>query len=69
MNTFNKLDKDYDLKLSTSHSRILRELNVLISNLKLKINGDINLFTASISVSTYFIILNELYLFNLTVCK
>lgn len=55
MNTFSKLDKDYDLKLSSSQSSILRELDVLLSNLKLKMNGDINLFAASINVSTYFI--------------
>lgn len=53
MNTLTRLDKDYDTKLSSSQSSILRELDVLFSNLKLKINGDIDLFAATVSVSTY----------------
>lgn len=58
---FDTLDKDFDLPTPINQSSILRELDVLISNLKLKINGDINVFNATINVSIYYFIF--LYLF------
>jgi len=51
MNSLSKLDKEYDVPVPTIQSNVLRELNVLLSNLKLKINGDIDLFAATIKVS------------------
>lgn len=48
-----KLDKEYDVPVPTFQSSVLRELDILLSNLKLKINGDIDLFAATIKVSTY----------------
>lgn len=51
MNSFYKLDKDYDLPIPINQSSILREINVLLNNLKLKINGDVDLFGATINVS------------------
>jgi len=54
MNSLSKLDKEYDVPVPTFQSNVLRELNVLLSNLKLKINGDIDLFAATIKVSIYF---------------
>ncbi|XP_026815886.1 glycosaminoglycan xylosylkinase [Rhopalosiphum maidis] len=50
MNSLSKLDKEYDVPVPTFQSNVLRELNVLLSNLKLKINGDIDLFAATIKV-------------------
>lgn len=48
----NKLDKDYDFPVPKSQSHILKEFDVLLSNLKLKINGDnINLFNITVKVS------------------
>lgn len=57
MDSLSKLDKDYDSPIPISQSSTLRELNVLINNLKLKISGDIDLFSATINVS---ILLNRL---------
>lgn len=52
MKFLNKLDKDYDFPIPSSQSHILREFDVLLSNLKLKFNGDnINLFNITINVS------------------
>jgi hypothetical protein len=39
------------LPIPTEESSILKELEVLLSNLKLKFNGDIDLFNATINVS------------------
>ncbi|XP_022162935.1 glycosaminoglycan xylosylkinase isoform X5 [Myzus persicae] len=50
LNSLSKLDKEYDIPVPTSQSSVLRELNILLSNLKLKINGDIDLFAATIKV-------------------
>ncbi|VVC33924.1 FAM20, C-terminal [Cinara cedri] len=44
------LDKDFELPIKTSQSSILREINILLSNLKLKINGDIDLYSSTINV-------------------
>lgn len=51
MNFVSKLDKNYDLPISIDESSVLKELNLLLSNLKLKINGGIDLFDATIKVS------------------
>lgn len=51
MKSLRILDKDFDLPILTNESRILREINILLSNLKLKINGDIDLYTSTINVS------------------
>jgi len=48
-----KLDKEYDVPVPTIQSNVLKELDILLSNLKLKINGDIDLFAATVKVSTY----------------
>lgn len=56
MNLFSKLDGDYDLPMRINESTVLRELDLLISNLKLKIHGDIDLFADTIKVGTYIII-------------
>uniref|UniRef100_A0A2S2QHM9 Glycosaminoglycan xylosylkinase n=1 Tax=Sipha flava TaxID=143950 RepID=A0A2S2QHM9_9HEMI len=50
LNSLSKLDKDYDLPIPTEESSILKELEVLLSNLKLKFNGDIDLFNATINI-------------------
>ncbi|XP_015378507.1 PREDICTED: glycosaminoglycan xylosylkinase-like, partial [Diuraphis noxia] len=49
-NSLSKLDKEYDVPVQTSQSNVLRELDILLNNLKLKINGDIDLFAATIKV-------------------
>lgn len=54
MDFVGKLDKEYDLPISINESTILKELNLLLSNLKLKINGGIDLFAATIKVSILF---------------
>lgn len=56
MNFVSKLDKNYDLPISIDESSVLKELNLLLSNLKLKINGGIDLFAVTIKVSIVFAI-------------
>lgn len=51
MSSLSKLDKSYDIPVPNSQSSTLRELNVLMSNLKLRINGDVDLFSATVNVS------------------
>lgn len=57
MKSLEKLDKDYDIPVPVSQSNILRELDVLFGNLKLKINGDkVNLFNFTIKVSIAYLL-------------
>lgn len=51
MNLFNRLDKFYDIPMN--NSSILKEFNLLLNNLKLKINGHIDLFAATVKVNMY----------------
>lgn len=51
MNSFNKLEKYYDIPISMNQSSILKELDLLLTNLKLKINGHIDFFAATLNVN------------------
>lgn len=63
MKFLNKLDKDYDFPIPSSQSHILKDFHVLLSNLKLKINGDkINLFNIAINVSNSLNFVMSVYL-------